>query len=330
MSKSHNQKLKLLYLQQILSQQTDEDHTLTANELIHALEQYEIKAERKSIYTDLALLQQSGMDIQRRRGRLAGWFLGERTFQMAELKLLVDVVQSCRFLTEKKSESLIHKLEGFSSKYQASQLRRQVFVDGRTKTMNESIYYNIDKLHIAISGKQAITFHYFDYNVEKEKALRRDGKRYIVSPFGLIWNNDNYYLVAFDSQMGEIRHYRVDKMTAISVTNLPLQGETQYAQFNLATYSERHFSMYSGEDCTVTLRCRNHMSGVIIVRFGRECNLIPDGTDYFIVRLPVVLSPPFFGWLFGLEEEVFLIAPQNAVDIYTHKLTSLTAKYQQV
>lgn len=328
MSKSPNQKLKLLYLQKILVDQTDDEHLMTVAEMISALSQCGISSERKSIYHDLELLQQFGLDLQSHRRQTTGWFVGERTFQMAELKLLVDVVQSSRFLTEKKSASLIQKLAGFSSNHQSHQLRRQVFVSGRAKTMNERIYYNVDKLHTAISGKQSITFRYFDYNATKTKTFRREGKRYVISPFGLIWNSDNYYLVGFDSQRGQLRHYRVDKMAEIVITSLPLDGQAQYPNFNLATYSERHFGMFAGEPCTVILRCNNSIAGVILDRFGQECNISTDGDTHFIAQLPVVLSPQFFGWLFGLEHNAHIIAPESAVVAYTKKLTALTEAYR--
>ena len=195
MPRSANQKLKLLCLCRILWERTDEDHPLTVPELIQALEAWDIKAERKSIYDDMEALRTLGMDVQSRKGKSPGWFLGERTFQLAELKLLVDAVQSSKFITQRKSSELIRKLESQASAHQARQLQRQVYVDRRVKSMNESVYYTIDKLHTAIANRKAVTFKYFEYNVKKEKVFRREGKRYTVSPLGLIWDNENYYLV---------------------------------------------------------------------------------------------------------------------------------------
>ena len=218
MAKSANQKLKLLYLCRILLEQSDEEHPLTVQELIAYLARYDIRAERKSIYDDLNALSRFGLDVQFRKGHTPGWFVGTREFELPELKLLVDAVQSSRFITRKKSGALIRKLERLSSVYQAQQLQRQVFVSGRIKVMNESIYYNVDKLHSAIAAKRAITFQYFDYNMYRQKVFRRGGSRYTVSPYGLIWNNDNYYLVAYDGAHRQMRHYRVDKMEDIVVT----------------------------------------------------------------------------------------------------------------
>ena len=215
MPRSANQKLKLLCLCRILWERTDEDHPLTVPELIQALEAWDIKAERKSIYDDMEALRTLGMDVQSRKGKSPGWFLGERTFQLAELKLLVDAVQSSKFITQRKSSELIRKLESQASVHQARQLQRQVYVDRRVKSMNESVYYTIDKLHTAIANRKAVTFKYFEYNVKKEKVFRREGKRYTVSPLGLIWDNENYYLAGYDHRSCEMRHYRVDKMAHI-------------------------------------------------------------------------------------------------------------------
>ena len=175
MPRSANQKLKLLCLCKILWERTDEEHPLTVPELIQALEAWDIRAERKSIYDDMEALRTFGLDVQNRKGKAPGWFLGERPFQLAELKLLVDAVQSSKFITQRKSRELIRKLESQASVHQARQLQRQVFVSGRVKVMNESIYYNVDKLHAAIASKRAITFQYFDYNMYRQKVFRRNG-----------------------------------------------------------------------------------------------------------------------------------------------------------
>ena len=319
-AKSSNQKTKLLHLYQLLLRQTDEDHPITVAQMIEALEQYGIKAERKSIYDDMEALRTFGLDVQSRKGKNPGWFVGARDFELPELKLLMDAVQSSRFITQKKSDTLIRKLEGLASVHQARQLQRQVYVSGRSKVMNESIYYNVDKLHTAISGQRAITFQYFDYDIHRKKVYRRDGKRYTVSPYGLIWNSENYYLVAYDHLHREMRHYRVDKMAEILVTSLPRQGQAQYPNFQLAQYGQKHFGMYSGQEMTVRLRGRRNMAGVVWDRFGQDVILVPDGEEHFTVTLPVVLSPQFFGWLFGLEGGLVPVAPKRAVLLYRQKL----------
>ena len=322
MPKSPNQKTKLLHLYQIMLHQTDEDHPITVAQMIEQLARYDIKAERKSIYDDLEALRLFGLDIQCRRGKTPGWFVGERDFELPEVKLLMDAVQSSRFITQKKSDALIRKLESLASVHQAGQLQRQVFVSGRIKVMNESIYYNVDKLHTAIAGQKAITFRYFDYDIHRQKVFRQEGGRYIVSPYGLIWNSENYYLVAFDHAHQEMRHYRVDKMTEIVVTGLPREGRKQYPDFQLAQYGQKHFGMYSGREITVTLRGRREKAGLVWDRFGQDVILVPDGEEHFTVTIPVVMSPQFFGWLMGLDGSLTLVAPAEAVRAYRDKLSA--------
>ena len=324
MSKSANQKLKLLRLYNILMHQSDEEHPIPVPELIRELERWDIKAERKSIYDDLDALAELGVDVQSRKGRTPGWFIGQRDFELAELKLLVDAVQSSRFITKRKSDALIRKLERLASTHQARQLQRQVYVDRRVKAMNESIYYNVDKLHTAIAQNNAITFQYFDYDMTKEKVFRHDGALYRVSPYGLIWNSENYYLVALDSASQQMRHYRVDKMTQIELTEEKRQGGSE---FDVADYAQKHFGMYSGDEVTMTLRFRRSMVNVVLDRFGQDVMLIPDGEEHFTVALPLVMSPQFFGWLFGLGDEVQLMSPPTAVEAYQAQLSRVSSLY---
>ena len=327
MSKSPNQKLKLMHLYFLLLQNSDETHPITIPQMIESLARADIKAERKSIYDDLNSLRSLGVDVQNRKGTSPGWFIGRRDFELPELKLLVDAVQSSRFITRRKSEALIQKLENLTSSHQAKQLRRQVYVHDRAKTMNESIYYNIDKLHNAIAAQVSITFRYFDYDMHRKKVFHREGGRYHVSPYGLIWNNENYYLVAYDIDKQQMRHYRVDKMAELILTDQPRMGREQYPDFDLSAYSQKHFGMFSGDEAMVTLLCRAHMAGVILDRFGHDIIMVPQGEDCFSVTLPIVLSPQFFGWLFGLEDNVTITAPQQAVDAYRKKLKSISALY---
>lgn len=326
MAKGPNQKKKLLALQQILLTLTDEEHPLTTRELIDELARWGIQAERKSLYDDLEVLRSFGLDVQCRKGHTPGWFVGERQFELPELKLLVDAVQSSKFITRRKSDSLIRKLESLASSYQARQLQRQVFVADRVKTMNESIYYNVDKLHTAIGARRAVSFRYFDYNSSKKKVFRREGQRYMVSPYGLVWDNENYYLVGYASDHGEVRHYRVDKMSDIDVTSLPLEGEAA-GSFDMAGYARKHFGMFSGADAAVTLRCREELAGVVLDRFGQEAMLVPEEGGTFTVIVTVVVSPQFWGWLFGLGDGVKLLSPSWAAAEYRERLEEVAKQY---
>ncbi|MGN0985391.1 MAG: helix-turn-helix transcriptional regulator [Candidatus Enterenecus sp.] len=325
MAKSANQKRKLPILAKLLLERSDEEHPVSTQEMLAELERWDISAERKSIYDDMEQLRQLGLDVQSRKGAGGGWFIGQRDFELAELKLLVDAVQSSRFLTGKKSDTLIRKLEGLASVHQARQLQRQVYVDRRIKTMNESIFYNVDKLHTAIAANKVISFHYFEYNMKKERVLRREGGRYRVTPFGLIWDNENYYLAGWDELHRELRHYRVDKMTDIIISGTP---GTDRGDWNPEGYAGRHFGMYSGQPCALRLRCRAGLAGVVIDRFGQEVMLVPDGEDHFTVTVDVVASPPLWGWLFGLGNGVEILSPQWAAAEFKHRLEDLLKLYE--
>ncbi len=244
MAKRSGQKLKLLYLMKILLEQTDEDHGLTIAQLAQKLEEWGVSAERKSLYDDLETLQVYGLDVISPQGR-GSYGVGSRLFEVAELKLLVDAVQSSRFITAKKSRELIGKVESLASVYQAQTLQRQVYVANRIKTMNESIYYNIDALHQAIAQGKQISFRYFQWPVPP------GGERYQVSPWALTWDDENYYLVAYDTPEQKIKHFRVDKMEGIRLEKEKRDGAEQFQKFDMAVYFRQVFGMYGGEEAQV-------------------------------------------------------------------------------
>jgi predicted DNA-binding transcriptional regulator YafY len=314
MPKSPNQKLKLLYLMKLLLEKTDETHYLTMKDIQASLAAYDIQAERKSLYDDLELLRKYGLDvISEPYGREWIYYIGSREFELAELKLLVDAVQASKFITVKKSASLIRKLSALTSESEASQLQRQVYVADRVKTMNESIYYNVDIIHNAIGSNVKIRFQYTQWTVDKVLAVKKGGDYYEVSPWALSWDNENYYLVAFDSREGIIKHYRVDKMLHLSLTEERREGRHYFERFNMGAYSSKMFGMYSGEDETVRLRFRNELAGVVIDRFGQEIALHPDGAEHFTVAVNVAVSGQFIAWVVGLGEGAQIVGPGHVV-----------------
>ena len=308
MAKSANQKLKLLILKDYLLRNSDEKHPVTIPQIIEELGRYDIKAERKSLYDDLEALRVYGLDIVQSRGN---YYVGQRNFETPELKLLVDSIQSSKFITEKKTMSLIKKLEELASMYDAQLLERQVYVRNRVKSMNESVYYNVDSIADAINQDRAIRFKYFEYTVTKERRIRRNGDWYVVSPFTLMWDDENYYMVAWDADAGSLKHYRVDKMLEITALKDARIGKEAFAEVDMAAYAKKTFGMFTGQDWSVRLRFKNILAGAVFDRFGRDVMLIPDGEDHFVVTLDVAVSPQFYSWVFGFGTDVEILSPDD-------------------
>lgn len=327
MPKSENQKQKLLYIAKYLMEQTDENHAVSTPQLIEYLNSQGIKAERKSIYSDIETLNDFGMDIIRSEEHRGGYMLASRQFELAEVKLLIDLVQSSKFITEKKSRELIGKLETLVSKYDAKAMQRQVQVIGRSKTMNETIYYNVDMVHTAISKNVKIRFHYFEWDVNKKTKLRKEGSFYEVSPWKLTWDDENYYLMAFDEIAGVIKHYRVDKMLDVSLMEEARSGKEVFEAIDMAAYSKKTFGMFAGEEKTVRLLCDNSMIGVIVDEFGTEVAIRKEDEEHIMARMDVAVSPQFFGWLAGLGDRVEIIAPADVREEYKTYLAKIISCY---
>ncbi len=333
MARSSRQKEKILYIAKLLLEKTDENNKITVNDIIAHLAQQGIPAERKSIYGDLETLEQFGLDICREKSSVTSYYIGSRDFQMPELKLLVDAIQSSKFITTKKSMELIGKLEKLCSENDARLLQRQVYVTNRVKNLNEKIYYNVDDLHNAISLGKQITFTYnqwvLDYTgTEKIKRLpRKNGELYKVSPWALSWDDENYYLIAYDETARKLKHYRVDKMQDIIVLKEDRLGEEAFENFDIASYSKSVFSMFGGEEVSVKLSVDNSLIGVIVDRFGKNVFVEKESENTFIINVKIALSPQFFGWLFGLGTKVKILAPQNAVSSFADYVKSICDLY---
>lgn len=328
MPKGNNQKLKLYRLAQIMLENTDDSHYMTMPDIMKALEAYDITADRRTIYTDLRDLEKLGIEIEGEAvGNKYRYHVIDRPFELPELKLLVDAIQSSKFITERKSNALIRKLEKLVSKYEAMKLQRQVFVSGRIKTMNESIYYIVDAIHNAISENRKIRFQYFQWNVKKEMELRHNGEYYHISPWGLSWDAENYYLIGYDSQAGKIKHYRVDKMLHIQMSDERREGKEHFKKLNLADYARKSFGMFGGKEKKVKLLVDNSLAGVIIDRFGKDLMLIPADENHFTVHVDVHVSKQFFGWIFSLGESVKITGPQEVMEQMQQEIKRLIQQY---
>ncbi len=327
MPKSYNQKLKILYIMEDLLKRTDEKHSLSTKDLIANLEARGITAERKSIYDDIECLKLFGLDIELRKEAPKGYYLASRQFELPELKLLVDSVQSSKFLTERKSRELIKKLESLTSSYEATYLQRQVIVSNRIKTMNESVYYNVDKIHEAISGDRAISFQYSEWGVNKELKVKKNGQKYEISPFALNFNDDNYYLVGYDHEAMIVKHYRVDKMKSIDILKKTRENKELFKDFDNGIFAKKTFGMYGGEEKELELLCDNNLAGVIIDRFGKDVYMRPVDDKVFKVLVKVNISNQFYGWLCGIGSGIKIVSPSEVVDGYKKHLQGIVKSY---
>lgn len=315
--KLSHQKLKIMYLAKILMEQTDENHTITVQEMITELARLGVSAERKSIYDDLEYLRLFGLDICSTKTRTTNYYIASRDFELPELKLLVDSVQSSKFITTKKSMELISKIERLTSRENAKKLQRQVFITNRVKTFNEQIYYNVDKIHDAIAANKQITFKYFNFDLNKKKVYRKDGGLYTESPVSLTWDDENYYLITYKEKYDNYTHYRVDKMETIELTENDRAMPDK--PFDLSSYSKTMFQMFGGEENEVSIEFENSLVGVVFDRFGTDIPIIKRDENHFLCHVKVAVSPHFLSWIMSFGKKAKIISPSFVVE-EMHKL----------
>lgn len=328
MAKKAKQKLKLLRIRDALYELSDEDHVLSVSDIIAYLASYGIEAERKSIYEDIEELKAYGDDIITQRGKGGGYFIGSRKFEIPQLKLLADAVQASRFITQNKSRELIGAISSLAGKYDRARLSRQVHIPERVKSMNESIYYTVDDIHNAISENRRITFKYYDWNSKKEKVERHGGALYRVSPWYLIWDDENYYLAAYDSEAEKIKHYRVDKMKNLRITDERREGEEAAKAIDFDSFSSAMFGMFGGELQYVRLRCEEKFAGAVIDRFGKDIFINPCEGG-FTADVKVSVSPRFFAWVMGFGSGMEIISPEPVVEEMRNMVKSIYALYNK-
>ena len=325
MPKSYNQKLKIFYILDYLQKNSHQDHPVRAAELLTMLEQqHNIVCERKTIYSDIAALQDYGVDIVSIPGKNGGYYIASRNFELPELKLLIDAVQSSRFLTEKKSRELIEKLCSQCSVYDARLMRRDVLVSGRVKSMNETIYYNVDAIQDAIAENRQITFRYFDYGLDGKRHYRN--RNYQASPYGLCQDHENCYLLAHSERHG-VTSYRVDRMNDIRLLDDPRTPCPELTGKALTEHANRLFQMYAGEQTAVKLRFHRSLINAVIDRFGREVMLIPDGEEHFVFTAEVAVSPMFLSWVIGFGQKAKILYPESVVQACPDLCREALAQY---
>ena len=311
-------KLQTNYIR--ILRETDENHSITTPKIIDLLEKIGISAERKSIYSDINALADAGLlDVEQSEGRSGGFRALSREFELAELKMLVDAVQSCRFISKSQCTSLIKKLSHLASRYEESQLSRSVYVYEREEKKS-TVLYLTDIIHKAISENSVISFKYTELTPSKKKIERRNGEEYKVSPWSLMWREDNYYLIAFDHTADEIRHYRVDRMDKIMLTGENRLGKEEFEKISLSKYYSNVFEMFKGKEEIVYFRCDNRFAGAMYDRFGMSLNVTECG-EYFEFYAPIEVSVRFFSWVFGFDGALKILSPQSVVLEYKEQIS---------
>ena len=313
-----NSKTRLLYLIKFLYERTDEDHTVTTRDIENYFAELGAVVDRKTVSSDIAVLQGFGLDIVVSREAQNRYSVGERLFELPELKLLTDAVEASKFITARKSAELVEKLGNLTSSYHSEDLIHHLYIADRVKPENEKIYYTVDGIHTAVNQKKQISFRYFEYNAERKKIYKNDGQRYLFSPYGLMWNEDHYYAVGYSEKHEKIVTFRVDR-----IVELKILGEAAVPQpedFSLPDFAREVFDMYDGTPETVTLYCKNEMMKVILDRFGESVETAPLDEQRFRARAEVSVSRTFFGWLFQFCGDIELVGPENVVEQYRNML----------
>ena len=313
---------RVLLVLKYLWEHTDESHTVSIADLTDYLSEYGISANRKTIAKNIDLLIEFGIDIIKVRKTQNQYFIGTRHFEAPEVKMLIDAVQSSRFITPRKSKALIKKLATFVAPNQTSVLKRHLYVDDRNKSINENIYIITDLIQTAITARKKVTFQCFDYDVSGGQALRHDGEYYIVTPYDLIWSNDMYYLACFHEKKGKVAKFRVDRVKNLEIVDTPARPKP--SEYDVAEFFTHEFSMFDGEDCNVILLCENALMNSIIDRFGEKVRAVPVDDYHFKVTVTVDLSGLFYGWVFASEGKMKIVSPQKAIDGFN----SIMQKYQ--
>lgn len=330
MAKNKNQKLKLIYLKQILEEYTDADHGITMDRILELLKMRGVEAERKSIYDDIdSLIIDLKMDIQKPAGRDFTYRLNSRDFDIGELKLIIDSVQSSKFLSVKSSRDIIKKMENLCSKHEASQLHRKIILTNRVKNEEDLISNNVGNINAAMDSGEQISFKYFDYSIQKRKTYRKKGQLYTVSPYALVYSDENYYMLAYAEEHGEVRPYRVDRMEGVKVlAGVVRQGKEVFDKIDLAQYQKYTFSMFGGKVEPVTMVFQNRMMNAVIDRFGRDILVMKEDDNHFRITVNVAVSNQFYGWVFGLGNMVRIVAPEHVKQGMKELLESVHGRYE--
>ena len=313
MSRSSEQKIRLLVLYDILRKESDENNPLSTNELIEKLSQYGITATRQTVYDDIEMLNAFGYEIICDHGRNNRYFVGDRTFELPEVQILLHAVGASKSLSGKKSAVLTDKIAELLGNVQADKVK-ELLTESEYKYGNEAIYYSIDTITTALLEKRKLSFLYFDYGSRGERKYRKDKERYEVNPLGMVYSGECFYLVCFHDKYGNPASYRIDKMDEVRVEDEPITQKKEYEKFDLKAYKRETFGMYYGEKSDVTLSFPQELLDVVVERFG-DIPISSRGTDY-LIRPTVRVSKTFFAWLTMFEGKIRIISPQEVAGQY--------------
>lgn len=307
-------KKRMLLILELLYKTTDESHPVSTVEITDYLADKGFLIDRKTLRSDLRLLISMGYDIVVVKSSPNKYFWGERTFEIPELKMLLDAVSSARFISETKSKQLTKKIMSLAGMQKREQLKRHVRAIGKTKADNKGLYYIIDTITEAINQKKKISFQYMEYNGRKEKILRNDGEVYILSPYVLYWNEDYYYVLGYSDKRERVTAFRIDRMKTPTIMDDDAVPKPE--NFDVSAYSNKVFQMFSGEETTVELECDTSLMKYVIDRFGIDVETEELSEDKFLAKVPVDLSPTFYGWVFQFGGGIRIMGPEEAVRAY--------------
>ena len=290
---------------------TDEEHPATIKEILAFLETLGITATRHTVAADLSELQESGFDIVCTRSRQNKYFIGNRGLEVAELKTIVDAILAAKFISPAKTKSLIERITALGSPYHADELKRSLYVEGKIKTSNETVYYTVDLLQKAINEERVVTFQYFEYTPQKERVLKHDGQRYKFSPYDLVWDDEAYYSFGWSkgNHHNKIVKFRVDRITNPRIVNVDYHPRPD--DYDISVICKRVFSMYDGETEMVELKCSNEIMKDIVDRFGEDVDTRVVDDKHFVARVEVSVSRTFFAWVFAYAGKIQLVSPEK-------------------
>ena len=324
MAQDNCQKIKLLKLYELLRQETDEQHPMTTMTIIDRLGKMGISCERRTLAKDMAILNEQGYEVMFRWiGKEKGYYVEDRSFSVPELKILIDAVQAASFVTGKKTAELIEKIADLGGGHRADILKGNMVCFNTRKHSNESIYYNVGFLEDAIQQQKKVIFYYFDLNEHGEKVYRRDGHHYVVEPIGLVFNEDNYYLMVYSSRHDGTANYRVDRMEKVEIIDEPVCEKALQLRETVDCFTEQAFKMYGGQPVDVTLQFDHKLIGVVYDKFGEDTKMIRLNSETCVATVKVQVSPTFWGWIFQFGKQMQITSPNEMIEEYKNKAALL-------